>query len=46
MKWTVKLVTEGVPGKPIEEEVVTIERDDLVSPATVGLVIAEGNLNS
>jgi hypothetical protein len=42
MKWTVKLVTEVVPGKPIEEEVATIEREDLVSPATVGLAIAEG----
>jgi hypothetical protein len=44
MKWTLKLVTEVVPGKPIEEEVATIERGDLVSPATVGLAIAEGKL--
>jgi len=44
MKWTVKLVTEVVPGKTIEEEVATIEREDLVSPATVGLAIAEGKL--
>jgi len=44
MKWTIKLVTEVVPGKPIEEEVATIEREDLVSPATVGLAIAEGKL--
>jgi len=44
MKWTVKLVTDVVPGKPIEEEVATIEREDLVSSATVGLALAEGNL--
>jgi hypothetical protein len=44
MKWTLKLVTEVVPGKPIEEEVATIEREELVSPATVGLAIAEGKL--
>jgi hypothetical protein len=44
MKWTVKLVTEVVPGKSIEEEVATIEREDLASPATVGLAIAEGKL--
>jgi hypothetical protein len=44
MKWTLKLVTEVAPGKPIEEEVATIEREDLVSPATVGLAIAEGKL--
>jgi hypothetical protein len=44
MKWIVKLVAEVVPGKPIEEEVATIEREDLVSPATVGLAIAEGKL--
>ena len=37
-------MTEVVPGKSIEEEVATIEREDLVSPATVGLAIAEGKL--
>jgi hypothetical protein len=42
MKWTVKLVTEVVPVKSIEEEEARIKREDLVSPATVGLAIAEG----
>ena len=43
MKWTVKLVTEVVPGEPIEQEMATLEREDLVSPANVGLAVAEGN---
>ena len=42
MKWTVKLVAEPRPGELIEHEVARIEREDLVSPATVGLSIAEG----
>jgi len=42
MKWTVKLVAEAQPGTLIEQEVVTIEREDLISPATIGLSIAEG----
>jgi hypothetical protein len=41
MKWTVRLVAEARPGELIEHEVATIEREDLVSPATVGLSIAE-----
>ena len=44
MKWTVKLVTEVVPGEPIEQEMATLEREDLVSPANVGLAVAEGKL--
>jgi hypothetical protein len=44
MKWTVKLVTEVVPGESIEQEVATFEREALVSLATVGLAIAEGKL--
>jgi hypothetical protein len=44
MKWTMKLVAEVVPGKPIEHEVATIERSDEISPATVGLTIHEGKL--
>jgi len=42
MKWTVKLVAEVVDGKQIEHEIATIERADGISPATVGLTIAEG----
>jgi hypothetical protein len=42
MKWTINLVAEVVAGKPIEHEIAMIERPDEVSPATVGLTIAEG----
>lgn len=42
MKWTIKLVVEVVPGSPVEYDVGSIERTEEVSPATVGLTIAEG----
>jgi hypothetical protein len=42
MKWTVKLVAEAQRGNLLEQEVVTIEREDSISPATVGLTTAEG----
>lgn len=42
MKWTVRLVAEPRPGELIEHQVATTEREDLVSPATVGLSITEG----
>jgi hypothetical protein len=42
MKWTIKLVVEVIPGSPVEHEVGSIERAEEVSPATVGLTIAEG----
>src|SRR5665213_2178644 len=42
MKWTLKLVSEVVPGKPTEYEVATIERIEKFSPAIVGLTISEG----
>src|ERR1700722_4175600 len=42
MKWTVKLVAEVGDGKQIEPEIATIEPADGISPATVGLTIAEG----
>ena len=42
MKWTLKLVSEVVPGKPTEYEVAMIERIEKFSPATVGLTISEG----
>jgi hypothetical protein len=41
MKWTIKLVFEAVPGS-VENELGTIERAEEISPATVGLTIAEG----
>ncbi len=42
MKWTVKLIAETGPGESVEHEVASIERAEVVSPATVGLTIAEG----
>jgi len=42
MKWTLKLVFEAVPGSPVEHEVGMIERAEKISPASVGLTIAEG----
>jgi hypothetical protein len=42
MRWTIKLVVEVVPGSPVEHEVGMIERTEEISPATVGLTIAEG----
>ena len=42
MKWTIKLVFEAVPGNPVEHELGIIEREEEISPATVGLTIAEG----
>src|ERR1039457_325194 len=42
MKWTIKLVFEAVPGSPVEHEVGMIERAEQISPASVGLTIAEG----
>src|ERR1035437_420329 len=42
MKWTIKLVFEAVPGSPVEHEVGIIERAEEISPASVGLTIAEG----
>ena len=42
MKWTVKLVAEAEPGRVVEQDIVTLEREDLISPATIGLTIAEG----
>jgi hypothetical protein len=42
MKWIVKLVAETDLGRTVEQEVATLEREDLLSPATVGLTVAEG----
>jgi hypothetical protein len=41
-KWTIKLVFEAVPGSSVEHELGIIERAEEISPATVGLTIAEG----
>ena len=42
MKWTVKLVADAGQGEALEREIATIEREDQVSPASIGLTIAEG----
>ncbi len=44
MKWIVKLVSEVVPGTPIEREIAVFERPDLSSPASIGLTIGEGKV--
>src|SRR5664279_3487623 len=42
MRWTIKLVFEAVPGSPVEHEIGIIERAKEISPAIVGLTIADG----
>src|ERR1039458_10032045 len=42
MKWTIKLISETVPGSVVEHEVGMIERAEEISPASLGLTIAEG----
>jgi hypothetical protein len=42
MRWKIQLVAEVASGETTEEEIATIEREDLLSPATTGLTIAEG----
>ncbi len=42
MRWTVTLVAEIEPGQRIEHEIVAVDRDDRITPATLGLSIAEG----
>ena len=42
MRWTIKLVFEAVPGSPVEHEIGMIERAEEISPAIVGLTIADG----
>jgi len=41
MRWKVQLIAETDSGERIEEEIVTLGREDLLSPATVRLSIAE-----
>jgi hypothetical protein len=42
MRWKIQLIAEAATGETTEAEVATIEREDLLSPATTGLTIAEG----
>ena len=42
MKWIVKLIAEPTPGQLMKQEIATLEREDLISPASEGLRIAEG----
>ncbi len=42
MKWTIKLVPELGQGEPLEREITTIEREDQVGPASIGLTIRRG----
>ncbi len=37
-------MAESTPGHSVEQEIATVEREDLLSPASVGLSIAEGKL--
>src|ERR1700704_284253 len=42
MKWTVTLVAETEPGHVTEHPVAQVEREDTITPASLGLSIAEG----
>ena len=42
MRWTVKLVAESEPERVTEHEIASFERGDRITPATLGLSIAEG----
>lgn len=42
MRWTLKLVAEIEPGRVTEQEIASFERGDRITPATLGLSIAEG----
>jgi hypothetical protein len=42
MKWTVTLVAETEPGHVREHALGQIEREDTITPASLGLSIAEG----
>ena len=44
MKWIVKLVAEVTPGQTVENEIATAEREDVISPAQIGLTIVEGKV--
>ena len=42
MRWKVTLVAEVEPGQSIEHDIASVDRDDRITPATLGLSIAEG----
>jgi hypothetical protein len=42
MPWTVTLLAEIKPGQRIAHEVMAVNRDDRITPATLGLSIGEG----
>jgi hypothetical protein len=42
MRWTVTLVAELEPGQRIEHAITSVDRDDRITPATLGLSLAEG----
>ena len=42
MKWTVKLVSEITPGQRQEYDLVELERTNPMTPANLGLAIADG----
>jgi hypothetical protein len=42
MKWTVTLVAETEPGRVTEHPLAHVEREDTITPASLGLSIAEG----
>jgi hypothetical protein len=42
MRWRITLVAEVEPGQSVEHDIASFERDDRITPATLGLNIAEG----
>jgi len=42
MRWTVKVVAEAEAGQAVEHEIASVERGDWITPATLGLSLAEG----
>jgi hypothetical protein len=44
MRWRVTLVAEVEPGQRIEHEIASVDREDRITPATLGLSIAEGKV--
>jgi hypothetical protein len=42
MKWTVTVVAETEPGHVTQHPLVQVEREDTITPASLGLSIAEG----
>ena len=42
MRWKVTLVAEVESGQSIEHDIASLDRDDRITPATLGLSIAEG----